>query len=232
MPVREMQAMTPAHVGSEILLSPTADNEYRCDGARRETRTRLLLTELSRAHSEDRERATKTTLAGDPAHLLVVVLATSPGATATATAAASPAAASSFCVAGFLRKNRARTIASRTAYGRTTEEALLHPRAATRPTRDECCRHVALTTADRFGSESDTHARTHAHTHEMYPAYWRACRPTERTKSTTFVNTSFCLSFLLLLSLSTYRRSNIAATCYRQCSLIRPLACDAPRERR
>lgn len=57
----------------------------------------------------------------DPSHLFVA-LATSPGITATATAAASPTAASSLCAAGFLKKNRARTIASRTAYGRTTGE--------------------------------------------------------------------------------------------------------------
>lgn len=62
------------------------------------------------------------------AHLFLVALGTSPGSTSsgaiTTPMATSPTAASSFCVADFLRKNRARTIVSRIAYGR--DENTLH----------------------------------------------------------------------------------------------------------
>lgn len=93
----------------------------------------------------------------DPPHLFVLASAT-PSGIVTTTAEASPAATSSFCVAGFLLKNRAKTIASRTAYGRTFN-------GNTATAADERLASSSRRTTDHHRSFQIPERRTHAHAH-------------------------------------------------------------------
>lgn len=138
------------------------------------------------------------------AHLFLVALGTSPGSTSsgaiTTPMATSPTAASSFCVADFLRKNRARTIVSRIAYGR--DENTLH---RNNPTDGLVVVVVALNRRPNVFLRPTEFAATRTRETYLTNWHWRAWTNrdrVERVKRVDFIAASSLSHFHFLLSVS------------------------------